>query len=74
VQSVWESLKKSDDGTWAAEDLAAGDYKLRADIMDSAIDGPARKLNLEATASFTLPSGPSSGTLDLGEIVLQQAQ
>ena len=83
---VWAALKESGDGGWVAEDLLAGDYTLSARVFDSAPDadsvspldlgpeGSPQKARLHAQMSFAVPSDPSSGTLDLGEIVLQPVQ
>jgi RNA polymerase sigma factor (sigma-70 family) len=73
-QRVLESLKESSDGTWVAKDLPAGDYTLRASVLDSAPTSRASNIHMQATMSFTVPGNPPSGTLDLGDIMLQPVQ
>jgi RNA polymerase sigma factor (sigma-70 family) len=71
---VSKSLKESGNGTWVAEGVAAGDYTLQASVLDSAPTGGVFKVRLQAKVSFTVPSDPPGGTLDLGEIILQRVQ
>jgi RNA polymerase sigma factor (sigma-70 family) len=73
-EQVSEPLKESGDGTWAAEDLPAGDYTLEASVLDSPSTSDDAKPRLKATISFTLPGNSSSGSVDLGEIVLKPVQ
>jgi hypothetical protein len=75
-QQVSESLKESRDGTWAAEDLPAGDYTLSASVRDSTLTPTGRIFNthMQAKVSFTVPSDSPGGTLDLGDIMLQPVQ
>jgi RNA polymerase sigma factor (sigma-70 family) len=69
-----ESLKESDDGTWVAEDLPAGDYTLWARSFKSTHDGGASKIDLEARMTFTVQENAPGGAVDLGKIVLQPVQ
>jgi RNA polymerase sigma factor (sigma-70 family) len=73
-QQASEPLKKPGNGTWVAEDLPAGDYTLDASVVDLAPAAPDSKAHMQAMMSFTLPGNPPSGTLDLGEILLQPVQ
>jgi RNA polymerase sigma factor (sigma-70 family) len=72
-EQVSESLKESGDGTWLAEDLPAGDYTLEASVQDSAAS-EAFKARLQSNKTFTVPGNTPTGTLDLGEIMLQPVQ
>ena len=71
---VSESFKESGDGTWVAEGVEAGDYTLQASVLDSAPTGGDSRARLQAKVSFTVPSDPPGGTLDLGEIILKPDQ
>jgi hypothetical protein len=73
-QDFSASLKESADGTWVAEDLPAGDYTLEASVLDSAPTSEVSKAHLQAKMTFTVPGNPPSGTLDLGDIMLQPLQ
>ncbi len=72
------SLNKSSDGSWVAENLAAGTYTLYASVVERAANDSARsgplKIHLRTNVSFTLPADSPSGLLDLGEIVLRPVQ
>ena len=65
-------LTQTPDGALAAEDLTAGSYLVVVSVAGPpGSDGLAKTL-LRAEVPFTVPAEPSSGTLDLGEIVLQR--
>ena len=64
-------LEETADGALVAEDLTAGSYLLKVGIGGSPGSDGQRKTLLQAEAPFTVPAEPSSGTLDLGDIVLQ---
>jgi hypothetical protein len=70
-EQVSEPLRESGDGTWAAEDLPAGDYTLEASVFDSPSTGEDAKPRLKGTISFMLPGTSVGGTIDLGKIALQ---
>jgi hypothetical protein len=57
---------------FVAEDVPAGNYRVRV-LSGAVMDGRPR-LKQNAEALFSVPADPSSGTLDLGEIVLQPAK
>jgi hypothetical protein len=64
-------LTETPDGALAVEDLTPGSYVVKVSIGGPrGTDGVAKSL-LRAEAPFTVPSQPATGTLDLGEIVLQ---
>jgi hypothetical protein len=65
----YTSLVEAADGALVAEDLFAGSYEVRVLILDA-----SGKLRAQAQVSMTVPADPPSGTLDLGEIVLQPPQ
>jgi hypothetical protein len=53
--------------------LTSGSYVVKVSVAGApGSDGTAKTL-LRAQVPFTVPAEPSSGTLDLGEIVLQSA-
>jgi hypothetical protein len=65
-------LTETMDGALAAEDLIPGSYLVKVFVAGPpGSDGLAKTL-LSAEVPFTVPAEPSSGTLDLGEIVLQR--
>jgi hypothetical protein len=64
-------LTETPDGALAAEGLTPGSYLVKVSVAGPpGSDGLAKTL-LHADVPFTVPAEPSSGTLDLGEIVLQ---
>jgi RNA polymerase sigma factor (sigma-70 family) len=65
------SLAETADGALVAEDLIAGSYLVKVHIGGPPGSDGRLKTLLEAEAPFTVPAEPPSGTLDLGEIVLQ---
>jgi hypothetical protein len=73
------SLNQTSEGSWVANDLPAGDYNLKASIVEPpAIGSPPGTATtireVRANLTFTIPADPLSGVLDLGEIVLQPVQ
>lgn len=62
-------LKRVADGTWEAEDMAPGQYVIRAGYPSAA--GAAYPTLFEAPV--VVPAGDAAETLDLGEIALQPA-
>lgn len=64
----WE-LKRAADGVWEAEDVAPGQYVIRAGYPAAA--GAAYPTLFEAPV--VVPAGSTEETLDLGEIALQPA-
>lgn len=65
-------LTETPDGALAAEDLAPGSYLLKVSVAGPPGNDGLAKTLLRAEVPFTVPTEPSSGTLDLGEIVLQR--
>jgi hypothetical protein len=64
-------LTETPDGVLAAEDLTPGSYLVKVSVAGPpGSDGLAKTL-LGAEVPFTVPAEPSSGAVDLGEIVLQ---
>ncbi len=66
-------LAETAEGGLVAEDLTAGSYVVKVSIGGPPGSNGQGKFLLRAEAPFTVPAEPSSGTLDLGEIVLQRA-
>jgi hypothetical protein len=64
-------LTETPDGALVAEDLAPGSYLLKVSVAGPPGSNGLGKTLLCAEVPFTVPAAPSSGTLDLGEIVLQ---
>ena len=64
-------LTETPDGALVAEDVLPGSYLVNVSVAGPlGTDGLAKTL-LRAEVPFTVPTEPSSGRLDLGEIVLQ---
>jgi hypothetical protein len=55
-----------------AEDVPAGNYRVR--VLSGAVVKGRPGLKQNAEVQCAVPADPASGTLDLGEIVLQPAQ
>jgi uncharacterized GH25 family protein len=64
-------LTETPDGVLVAEDLAPGSYLVKVSVAGPPGSNGLAKTLLRAEVPFTVPAAPSSGTLDLGEIVLQ---
>ncbi len=64
-------LTETPDGALAAEDLTPGSYLVKVSVAGPPRSDGLGKALLRAELPFTVPIEPSSGTLDLGEIVLQ---
>ena len=65
-------LTETSDGTLTAEDVAPGSYLMKVSVAGPPESDGLSKTMLRAEVPFTVPAQPSSGTLDLGEIVLQR--
>jgi len=62
------------DGTFVADNVPPGGYELIASASEMpATRGDEPKLRASARVPVTVPADPPTGTLDLGEIVLQPA-
>ena len=59
------------DGTFVAENVPPGSYGLSASISEAPSDGGRPKLRASARVPVTVSADPPTGTLDLGEIMLQ---
>jgi len=66
-------LTENADGAWGVEDVAPGEYPLDVNVTEwSSGGGPGpNSVRAHAGTTVTVPAEPPSGTLDLGEIVLQ---
>ena len=66
-------LKESDDGSWTADEVAPGNYLVRALLRDpnalAGKDNPPARFEAEVV----VPDDPSGGTFDAGELPLQPA-
>jgi hypothetical protein len=54
-----------------AENVPPGSYGLSASISEAPSDGGRPKLRASARVPVTVSADPPTGTLDLGEIMLQ---
>jgi len=66
------SMTQKTDGTWVADDVLAGSYKLTVSIVQQmAAEAGEPKMLANAEVPVTVPADPRTGKLDLGEILLQ---
>ena len=68
------ALTETADGRWVAQDVLAGGFRGMVDVFELPTNGGQPKALLHGEVSFAVPSDPPTGTLDLGEIVLQPVQ
>jgi hypothetical protein len=68
------SLKETDDGTWQAEDLPAGNHTIQFIVLPPAPRGIPVKPLWRAEMPLIIPDGLFGGPVDAGEIVLRPAQ
>ncbi len=64
-------LIKQPDGTFAAEDVPAGDYFVRVVAHNQSKQGVPPTAFWIGDSQATVPSEPATGTIDLGEIVMK---
>jgi hypothetical protein len=62
------------EGTLVAEDVSAGSYTMKVLVSDAPTSEGPGKTRARTEVPFSVPADPPSGTLDLGEIVLQPAK
>jgi RNA polymerase sigma factor (sigma-70 family) len=68
------SLRETDDGTWQAEDLPAGNHTIQFIVLPPAPRGIPVKPLWRAEMPLIIPDGLFGGPVDAGEIVLRPAQ
>jgi hypothetical protein len=67
-------LSETEDGTWKAEDLPAGNYTMRFKVFAPTADSAQGKLVCRAEAPLVIPADPPNGFVDAGEIMVQSVQ
>lgn len=67
-------LTENRDGSWSAEDIAPGEYALDVNVTERSPAGGPNSVHAHAETTVTVPTDLPSGTLDLGEIVLQASR
>jgi hypothetical protein len=64
-------LKETEDGTWEAEDMPAGNYTVRFNVFSPTPESEEGKLFWRADLPLVIPADLPGGVVDAGELMLQ---
>lgn len=65
------SFTETAGGALVADDVPAGSYTVKVSAFQPSTNGGPSLIQFQAEVPFTVPADPITGTLDIGEIVLQ---